>query len=252
MIAREGDRSSPLVCDLPEGSRVKIVGMGGIGGMLLPALSIFLRSFGRSLRLALIDGDRFQPSNAGRMAFRQPGNKAEVKAQEALGLLDGSTVEVVAVPEFVTPENVGRLLRSGDYVFLCVDNHGARKLISEHCGRLREVTLISGGNEGVEPPHERGTRGTVQVYLRRQGRDRTVSLTRFHPEIANPRPQAGPSVDCLHLTQSVRQILFANLAVASAMLNAFFACLCHQLAYQEVRLDILDARMLPMLPRRQR
>jgi hypothetical protein len=250
MSAREGHNSGPLVCDLPEGSRVKVVGLGGIGGALLTPLALFLRSLGRPLRLALIDGDRFEPGNAARMAFRRPGNKAEVKAREVLELLDGSAVEVAAVPEFITAANAGRLLRSGDYVFLCVDNHGTRRLVSDHCGRLREVILLSGGNEGVEPPRERGTRGTVQVYLRRQGRDRTASLTRFHPEIARPRPRPAPGADCLRLAPSVPQILFTNLAVASAMLNAFFACACGRLAYQEVRLDILDARMLPMLPPR--
>jgi hypothetical protein len=36
--------------------------------------------------------------------------------------------------------------------------------------------------------------------------------------------------------------------VASALLNAFFAWLCGRLSYQEVKLDILDARMLPQFP----
>jgi hypothetical protein len=248
MAARNVKASGPLACELPAASRVKVVGLGGIGCALLPPLAVFLRSLDRPLRLVLIDGDRFEPGNAGRMAFRRPGNKAEVKAEEALELLDGSAVEVAATPEFVTPANVGRLLRRGDYVFLCVDNHGTRKLVSDHCGCLRDVTLFSGGNEGVEPPRERGTRGTVQVYLRRQGRDRTAPLTRFHPEIAHPRPAPGPGPDCLGLARSVPQILFTNLAVASALLNAFFACACGRLGYQEVRLDVLDARMLPLLP----
>jgi hypothetical protein len=32
------------------------------------------------------------------------------------------------------------------------------------------------------------------------------------------------------------------------MLNAYFACCCGALAYQEVKFDVLDARMLPQLP----
>ena len=32
------------------------------------------------------------------------------------------------------------------------------------------------------------------------------------------------------------------------MLNAFFAHTCGELAYQEVKFDILDARMLPQFP----
>src|SRR5262249_60475714 len=83
--------------------------------------------------------------------------------------------------------NVGQLIRNGDHVLLCVDNHPTRKLVSDHCGTLANVALFSGGNEGVEPPRERGTYGNVQVYLRKGGRDLTVPLTRFHPEIANPK-----------------------------------------------------------------
>jgi hypothetical protein len=35
--------------------------------------------------------------------------------------------------------------------------------------------------------------------------------------------------------------------VASALLNAFLAHTCGRLDYQEVKLDVLEARMLPQL-----
>src|SRR5262249_26965442 len=142
------------------------------------------------------------------------------------------------------------LLRPGDYVFLCVDNHPTRKLVSEQCGRLPVVALFSGGNEGVDPPREHGTYGNVQVYIRQDGKDLTVPLTRFHPEIANPKGKLPTDASCVELAASTPQILFTNLAVASALLNAFFTYTCSRLAYQEVKLDILEARMLPQLPLR--
>ena len=106
----------------------------------------------------------------------------------------------------------------------------------------------TGGNEGVDPPRERGTYGNVQVYLRRDGRDLTAPLTRFHPEIASPKGKLPTEASCVELALSTPQILFTNLAVASALLNAFFAYTCGRLTYQEVKLDILEARMLPQLP----
>src|SRR5262249_7548583 len=144
--------------------------------------------------------------------------------------------------------NVGQLIRNGDHVLLCVDNHPTRKLVSDHCGTLANVALFSGGNEGVEPPRERGTYGNVQVYLRRDGRDLTVPLTRFHPEIANPKGKLPTAMSCAELAVSTPQILFTNLAVASALLSAFFAYTCGRLAYQELKLDVIEARMLPQLP----
>ena len=236
-----------LTPDLPADSRVKVIGLGGIGCIVLEYLAVFLKGLGQPVRLVLIDGDAFKASNTRRMVFHQFGNKAEVKASEVLGWLGTSDVAVASVPEYVTPENVARLIREGDQVFLCVDNHATRKLVSDHCGSLESVVLVSGGNDGVEPPRQRGTYGNVQVYLRKQGRDISASLTRFHPEIANPKGKLPTELSCVELAQSVPQILFTNLAVASAMLNAYLAWTCGKLNYQEVKLDVLDARMLPQL-----
>ena len=240
--------TSDLVCGLAEGSRVKVIGLGGIGCIVLQYLAVFLKGLARPLRLALIDGDRFEVTNARRMVFGKVGNKAEVKAAETAAWLGTSDVSVVAVPEYVSAENLERLVRPGDHALLCVDNHPTRKLVSEHCGRLSDVALFSGGNDGVDPPRERGTYGDVQVYVRREGRDVTAPLTRFHPEIANPKGKPPTEASCVELAASTPQILFTNLAVASALLGAFFAYTCGRLAYQEVKLDILEARMLPQLP----
>jgi hypothetical protein len=241
-------QTDDLICNLPEHSRIKLIGLGGIGCVVLHYLPVFLKSLDRPLRLVLIDGDKFEARNSQRMVFGTIGNKAEVKAAEATAWLGACEVAVAAVPQFVTEENAAQLILPGDFVFLCVDNHPTRKLVSDYCAGLSDVALFSGGNDGVEPPRERGTYGNVQVFIRRQGEDRTASLTRFHPEIANPKGKLPTDVNCAQLAQSSPQILFTNLAVASAMLNAFFAYTCSRLSYQEVKLDILEARMLPQFP----
>src|SRR5437868_946912 len=136
--AAEG-RGAELVCGLAEDSRLKVVGLGGIGCAVLHYLTVFLKSLDRPLRLVLIDGDAFEAANTRRMVFQKVGNKAEIKAAEAAEWLGASDVSVVAVPEYVTAENVERLVRPGDHVFLCVDNHPTRKLVSEYCERLEDV-----------------------------------------------------------------------------------------------------------------
>jgi hypothetical protein len=88
----------------------------------------------------------------------------------------------------------------------------------------------------------------VQVHVRRGGRNLTVPITHYHPEIANPKGRVPGETDCGQMALATPQILFTNLAVASALLNAFFAYTCGRLAYQEVKLDILDGRMLPQFP----
>ena len=146
------------------------------------------------------------------------------------------------MPEYVSAENAGRLILPGDYVFLCVDNHATRRLVSERCQALADVTLLSGGNDGVEPPARLGTYGNVQAALRRQGRDVTVPITRFHPEIARAEGGSPGGPNCGQLAVTTPQILFTNLAVASAMLSTFFLLTCGRLTYQELQLDILEGR----------
>jgi hypothetical protein len=240
--------TAELIPNLSDDSRIKVIGLGGIGCIVLQYLTVFLKSLERPVRLVLIDGDRFEVANNRRMVFQTVGNKAEVKAAETVAWLGASDVSVAAVPQYVTTENIGQLVLPGDQVFLCVDNHATRKLVSDHCGQLPSVALFSGGNEGVDPPRERGTYGNVQVYLRRESRDVTAALTRFHPEIAHPNGKLPTELSCAELAVATPQILFANLAVASALLNAFFGHLCGRLTYQEVKFDVLDARMLPQLP----
>jgi hypothetical protein len=245
------DSSAPPVCaELREGCRLRIIGLGGVGGILLQFLLMYLRSLMTPARVALIDGDTFEVRNAQRMSFDTLGNKAEVKAAEAIELVTGSAVEVVAVPEYVTGENIARLIPSGegDFVFLCVDNHVTRRLVSEHCQTLSDMTLISGGNDEVALPKRLGTYGNVQVAIRQGGRNVTIPITRFHPEIANAEGALPGGPNCSQMAISAPQILFANLAVSSAMLSAFLACVWGRLSYQEVQFDILAGRCVPHFP----
>jgi hypothetical protein len=237
-----------LVCCLPADARIRLIGLGGVGGIVLQFLAMFLRGGMRPARLVLIDGDQFEPKNMERMNFPSSGNKAEVKAAETLEMLGPCPLSIVPVPEHVKEANVGRLVRSGDYVLLCVDNHVTRRIVSDHCQTLSDIVLISGGNDGVEPPRQQGTYGNVQIAVRQNGQDLTAPITRYHPEIANATGAIPGHEGCGQIVQSVPQLLFTNLAVASAMLNALLACTCGRLTYQEVQFDVLAARSVPQLP----
>ncbi len=210
---------------------IKAIGIGGIGCALLPFLCRYLQYSGAKARLTLIDGDRFERANAARQSFSHLGNKAEVKARELAQEFDSLSVR--AVPEFVTEANVSRLIKEGEVVFLMVDNHASRKLVSGHAATLAGITLISGGNDFVD--------GNIQVYVRREGRDLTPSLSRYHPEIAQPRDRNPADLSCEELMAAgAPQLLFTNLMVAALMLNAFYAWSQDRLAYSEVYLDILE------------
>jgi molybdopterin/thiamine biosynthesis adenylyltransferase len=241
----------PLWPSIPDNTAIKLIGLGGVGGITARYLAMFLASIGRAIRLVLIDGDSFEPSNATRMFFSDYGNKAATTRRELLDRLADSPLMLTAVEEYVTPENIDGLIRNGDIVILAVDNHATRKLVSDFCtDHLEEVCLISGGNDGVgrdaSGRETRGTYGNCQVYVRRAGRDVSPSLTRHHPEIRDPEDKHPSEESCTELVESVPQILFTNLAAASAILNAFWLFCCTALHYSELAFDIADGLMRPI------
>ena len=210
---------------------IKAIGIGGIGCALLPFLCSYLQYAGEPARITLIDGDRFERGNAARQAFSGLGNKAEVKAGELAREFEALAFR--SKPEYVTEDNVARLIGEGEVVFLMVDNHASRHLVSRHASTLAGLSLISGGNDYED--------GNVQVYIRQGGVDLTPSLARYHPEIAAPQDRNPAAMSCEELMAAgAPQLLFANLLVASLMLNAFYALREGRLNYSEVYLDIVQ------------
>lgn len=235
-----------LIPSLTPGTSVKIIGLGGVGSIVARYLSIFLASLNQDHRLVLIDGDHFESGNATRMIFGSQGNKAEVVMEELLPRFEYSRLSIVAIPQYVTKENLPQLVHKNDIVFLCVDNHATRKLADEYCccQKPEGVVLISGGNDGVTEDRK-GTFGNVQLY---HEDSETPTLTHYHPEIANPKDKHPNDVSCTEALVSTPQILFANLAVASAMLNTFFLHVCGASHYSELAFDIAAGKMRPTIP----
>ncbi|MFQ5882922.1 MAG: ThiF family adenylyltransferase [Candidatus Methylomirabilales bacterium] len=216
---------------------IKVIGIGGIGCALLPFLARYLNYRGERARIILIDGDEFERRNADRQTFGTLDNKAKVKAAEMAQEFQGLSFR--AIPEYVTEANIAQCIRDGDVVFLAVDNHKTRQLVSDYCEKLAAITLISGGNEYTD--------GNVQVHIRQGGEDRTAPITRFHPEIRRPQDRSPAEMSCEELMQSgAPQLLFTNLAVASAMLNAFYGFREGKLRYGEVYLDIVEGKSNPV------
>ncbi len=220
---------------------ITLIGVGGIGCALAPFLARYLQAerqvTGEEARITLVDGDTFESRNAARQSFETLGNKAKVKATELARRFPDLSFR--AIPEFVTTENLPQVVKAGDLVFLAVDNHATRCVVSRRCEELSDVVLISGGNDFTD--------GNVQVYVRQDGRDMTLPLTRFHPEIADPKDKSPVEMSCEELAAvAAPQLLFMNLSVASAMLNAFYAWRSGRLRYGEVYLDIVEGRARPV------
>ncbi len=229
---------------MKEISRYLVIGCGGVGGSVARELAHFLSIEEPGATLFLVDGDVFEERNRGRQVFRRGGPKPIVLGEELAGLYAGR-VNLVLVPEYATAQRARRLVLERSVVFLAPDNHATRLLFDRRCGRLDDVVLISGGNDGVEEGST-GTYGNVQIYVRVGGRDRTNPLRRFHPEIERPRDRLPTELGCQAQLASAPQLRFTNLTVAAAMLNAFQAWRRDQLAYEELYFDTLTGRAIPV------
>jgi hypothetical protein len=184
---------------LPEGLTCRIIGLGGIGQIVAVHLTRFLCSVPRAATVMLIDGDDFEHGNETRMLVPDYyRNKAESLQAELAGQCASSEVTMVAVPEYVSPDNIDRLVPSGsgEFVLLCVDNHATRNLVGTHACGLDDICVISGGNDGVgrdgSGTMRHGTAGNVQIHIRAAGscwrRCRRSSL----PTCARPRACSAP------------------------------------------------------------
>lgn len=224
--------------------RAIVIGTGGIGKFLLAALARYLAFDSQNeWSLTLVDGDEYEVKNQKRQAFSKIGNKAEVTAAELRELFPDLVIE--AVGAYVTDAsivshsdsenltvNIAEVVGEGDWVFVCVDNHATRKLVSDHCQTLQNVRLISGGNDLTD--------GNVQIHIRRKGRDLTPPITTHHPEIATPQDKPPQALSCEELAVSGgEQLIFANQLAAALMCAAFYAELTRQLrGTEEIYFDL--------------
>ena len=156
-------------------------------------------------------------------------NKAEALAQ----VFREGGFAIQAIAAYVTPDNVGLVVREGDLVLLAVDNHPTRALVDRHIAGLSDVTLISGGNDETD--------GNVQLVRRRDGYSVDGHLVEIHPEIGQAADaEVMPGTGCAVLAAERPQLVVTNLMVASAMLNALWAVTEQgSVPYSEVYLDVV-------------
>lgn len=247
---------TPLQPIFPASFNLKIIGLGGIGSIAAENVALWLCAQSvqhpqTSFRIVLIDGDEFETHNA-RMFFGRLGPKATVKCEdlhEKLGDRIGR-LSIEAVDEYVTDENIGRLIHEGDFVLLCVDSHASRKLVSDFFEEnIRDGALISAGNDGVGKDStgevRTGTYGNCQVFIRRDGVNVTPSLTQYHPEIASPADKLPTHKGCTDDLASVPQLHVTNMQAATAMYASLYLTLCgdEALPWFELAFDIALGKM---------
>jgi molybdopterin/thiamine biosynthesis adenylyltransferase len=199
--------------------KIKVIGTGGIGLCLLPTLARFLNYSEEKfpyVELSLVDGDEFEPKNLDRQKFEDFGPKASVTAEAYRKEFDRLTI--YDHPVYVDDANIKQLIVENDIVLLCVDNHATRKLVSDRAEKLKNVTIISGGNDLTD--------GNVLTHIRRDGKNITLPIASFHQAIANPTDEnpayANKAAGCAKIVASSPQVLIMNNYIGANMLAMFY------------------------------
>ena len=216
---------------------ITIIGLGGIGSHLSPMIARYASYSMKTespININLVDGDYYETKNMERQDFDDLGNKAEIKARELQQVFP--RISFNAIPYFLDETTIPKIVKNGDIVFLAVDNHKSRKILSDYAReKLSDVTIISGGNELVD--------GNVQIYVRKGGEDITPALTDYHPEIDNPIDKLPNEMSCEELMNSGPQILFTNAGAALLMSWAFYNALSDNYKYSEIYFDVQNMKV---------
>lgn len=200
-----------------EFNKVVVVGVGGTGSYLLPQLIRYLNSRKEDIEVTICDGDKYDEGNMNRQEFAHSmlnRNKAEVQTEIYMRKFKDMTI--FCVPDYLGEANIKEVIKDGSIVFCCVDNHFCRNLISKHCQALKNVLLISGGNEEFD--------GNVQSFFRVNEKNMNDPIEVRHPEIEKTKDGNRSEMSCEQLAQlpSGGQVIFTNATSANIMCNLLF------------------------------
>ncbi|HOJ78041.1 MAG TPA: HesA/MoeB/ThiF family protein [Bacillota bacterium] len=127
-----------------KGSKVSVVGCGGLGGYVIEMLARI--GVGK---ITAIDGDVFDETNLNRQLFSHTDNLGKSKAESAKTRINlvNPLVEIEAFQEKITSENGNTLLKNHHVIVDAVDNIATRLLLQQIAAELN-IPLVHGAIAG--------------------------------------------------------------------------------------------------------
>lgn len=198
--------------------KIVVIGAGGTGSWLCPALARYLASIDFRGNLVIVDGDSYEATNISRqffsVSFASGMNKAEYQAEKICSDLSEIPFSIEIIPSFVGKSEINSLVQENTVIFNCVDNSAARKFVEDRVSTLNNAIHICCGNELRT--------GQVQVCYRRDGKNITPSIYQRSP-VFNSDNDDRSKMNCQELAAlpGGGQIIAANFLAASLALNYF-------------------------------
>lgn len=201
------------------GSRVAVVGLGGLGGGVCELLARI--GVGQ---LTLIDGDVFDASNLNRQLLSREDLIGTPKARAALERVGAINSEVRArsIEAFADEENLFDMIRDADLVLDCLDSIHTRFILQD-AARKAGIPLVSGAIAGV----------SGQVFVIFPG-DRGYEL------IYGPRDEHRPGAGGKGIETITGNIAYCALLVASLQASEAVKVLLNRGKVLQNKLLIMD------------
>jgi tRNA A37 threonylcarbamoyladenosine dehydratase len=181
-------------------AHVCVVGIGGVGSWAAEALA--RSGMGR---LTLIDLDHVAESNVNRQIQALTGTLGQAKVlamQERIAAINPACV-VRTVEEFVSEDNVAKLIPLCDAVIDAIDQVRPKAALIAHCRRLKIPIVITGGAGGRSDPTRvksddlsRTTQDALASKLR-------ARLRKDHGFPRDPKKKFG--VACVYSDEPIRR-----------------------------------------------
>jgi hypothetical protein len=198
-----------------------VVGSGGSGGHLVPALARLLayHTNTQGSTLTVIDGDEYEEKNMTRqiVAPNHVGlNKAD--AMRDFCMYQGLS-NVESKPQFITANTFMPMLRNSEspLIVACVDNDATRlaliKAIETTCNEKDFFFITPGNSDGVEE-----VKGQTLWYGRINGVNVGCNPSLVYPNIENPQDSIPKEGSCALHAPSRPQLIAANFMAASITL----------------------------------
>ena len=198
-----------------------VIGSGGSGGHLIPALSRLLAYHlpTQSSTLMVIDGDEYEEKNMTRqiVAPSQVGlNKA--RAMQDFCSYQGLT-NVESKEDFISTSTFIPLLRNSNcpMIVACVDNDATRlaliNAIESTCKEKDFFFITPGNSDGIEE-----VKGQALWWGRLNGTTIGMNPTLAYPNIENPQDSIPHKGSCALHAPSRPQLIAANFFAASMTL----------------------------------
>lgn len=197
--------------------RYVLIGAGGTGSnFIAPALSYLnahQNNKNEAFEFYVVDGDNYEYKNLERQLFN-PEFVGQNKANALANMYE--RYPVIAVPKFIGKDDLDDLIPEHTTVFIGVDNYSIRALLVQHALTRKNIVMINAGNEKSD--------GTVQVWVRENGENKTPPFTFCHPEIAYKSEDDRSTMTCAEaaLIPGGEQLLLANAQAAMLMLHALW------------------------------